>query len=102
MIITRIESIPLRIPFKPDNHSDAAAWGDKNLPAAASLLVKVTTDQGLVGRGEAEWCRFDLAARIYGVALKPERGRISVPQGSGMGIDPDPDVVRAYRRGMKQ
>jgi hypothetical protein len=49
MIITRIESIPLRIPFKPDNHSDAAAWGDKNLPAAASLLVKVTTDHWWVG-----------------------------------------------------
>jgi hypothetical protein len=22
----------------------------------------------------------------------------SIPQGPGMGIDPDPDVVRAYRR----
>jgi L-alanine-DL-glutamate epimerase-like enolase superfamily enzyme len=43
----------LRIPFKRGTKSEAAAWGDKNLPAADSLLVKVTTDQGLGGWGEA-------------------------------------------------
>ena len=48
MIITRLEPIPLRIPFKAGNTSDASAWGDSNLPAADSLLVKVTTDQGLI------------------------------------------------------
>jgi L-alanine-DL-glutamate epimerase-like enolase superfamily enzyme len=53
MIITAIESVPLRIPFKAGIRSDASAWGDSNLPAADSLLVKVTTDQGLVGWGEA-------------------------------------------------
>src|ERR1700757_3212030 len=53
LIITGVEAIPLRIPFKPGNKSDASAWGDSNLPAADSLLVKVTTDQGLVGWGEA-------------------------------------------------
>jgi L-alanine-DL-glutamate epimerase-like enolase superfamily enzyme len=52
MIITRIECFPLRIPFKPGK-SDAFAWGDKDLPTADSLLVKVTTDQGLEGWGEA-------------------------------------------------
>jgi hypothetical protein len=52
MIITRIECFPLRIPFKPGK-SDASAWGDKDLPTADSLLVKVTTDQGLEGWGEA-------------------------------------------------
>jgi L-alanine-DL-glutamate epimerase-like enolase superfamily enzyme len=40
----------------------------------------------------------DVEARIYGGALTPERSRISVPQGPGLGIDPDPDVIRAYRR----
>jgi hypothetical protein len=49
MIIAGIEAIPLRIPFKAGTKSDASAWGDSNLPAADSLLVKVTTDQGLVG-----------------------------------------------------
>jgi L-alanine-DL-glutamate epimerase-like enolase superfamily enzyme len=53
MIIAGIETFPLRIPVKPGGRSDAAAWGDKDLPAADSLLVKVTTDQGLVGWGEA-------------------------------------------------
>jgi hypothetical protein len=46
MIISKIETFPLRIPFKPGGSSDAAAWGDKDLLAADSLLVKVTTDQG--------------------------------------------------------
>jgi hypothetical protein len=51
--ITGIVTVPLRIPFKADTKSDASAWGDSNLPAADSLLVKVTTDQGAggVGRG---------------------------------------------------
>jgi L-alanine-DL-glutamate epimerase-like enolase superfamily enzyme len=53
MIITAVEPIPLRIPFKPGNPSDASAWGDGNLPASDSLLVRVTTDQGLIGWGEA-------------------------------------------------
>ena len=53
MIIANIEALPLRIPFKPGSKSDAAAWGDKNLPAADSLLVKVTTQEGIVGWGEA-------------------------------------------------
>jgi hypothetical protein len=53
MIITAIEPIPLRIPFKAGNTSDASAWGDSNLPAADALFVKVTTDHGLIGWGEA-------------------------------------------------
>ena len=52
MIIDRIEAILLSIPFKPGNQSDAAAWGDKNLAVADSLLVKITTGNGLVGWGE--------------------------------------------------
>jgi L-alanine-DL-glutamate epimerase-like enolase superfamily enzyme len=45
-----------------------------------------------------EWRCFDLEASIYGGRLTPKRGRISVPQGPGLGIDPDPDVIRAYQR----
>jgi L-alanine-DL-glutamate epimerase-like enolase superfamily enzyme len=44
-----------------------------------------------------EWRWFGLQATIYGDALRPKGGRISVPQGSGLGIDPDPDVIRVYR-----
>jgi L-alanine-DL-glutamate epimerase-like enolase superfamily enzyme len=45
-----------------------------------------------------EWRYFDLEAQIYGDALVPEGGRVKVPQGPGLGIDPDPEVIRAYRR----
>lgn len=53
MIIKKVETIVLRIPIKPGAKTDAAAWGDKNLPAAESLLVKVVTDEGIEGWGEA-------------------------------------------------
>ncbi|SFO95513.1 L-alanine-DL-glutamate epimerase [Bradyrhizobium sp. Ghvi] len=64
MIITCVESIPLRIPFKAGSVSDASAWGDSNLPAADSLLVRVTTDQGVVGWGEAFGFRAVASAKI--------------------------------------
>ena len=64
MIIAGIEAIPLRIPFKAGTKSDASAWGDSNLPAANSLLVKVTTDQGLVGWGEAFGFRAVASAKL--------------------------------------
>jgi len=53
MIIARIQTFPLRIPFKPGTRSAPSAWGPKDLPAVDSLLVKVTTDQGWEGWGEA-------------------------------------------------
>jgi L-alanine-DL-glutamate epimerase-like enolase superfamily enzyme len=53
MIITSVQTFPLRIPFKPGNRSAASAWGPKGLHAVDSLLVKVTTDQGLDGWGES-------------------------------------------------
>src|SRR5882757_2818135 len=64
MIIAGIEAIPLRIPFKAGTKSDASAWGDRNLPAAGSLLVKVTTDQGLTGWGEAFGFRAVTSAKL--------------------------------------
>ncbi|MGH3971044.1 MAG: mandelate racemase/muconate lactonizing enzyme family protein, partial [Mycobacterium sp.] len=39
-----------------------------------------------------EWRWFDLEAPIYSDSLAPKAGRITVPQGPGLGIDPDPDV----------
>ncbi|MFI8007008.1 mandelate racemase/muconate lactonizing enzyme family protein [Streptomyces sp. NPDC086010] len=43
-----------------------------------------------------EWRYFDLEAQIYGDALTVREGRIRVPQGPGLGLDPDPDVISAY------
>jgi L-alanine-DL-glutamate epimerase-like enolase superfamily enzyme len=44
-----------------------------------------------------EWRWFDLEATIYGRAFRPKHGRISVPQGAGLGIDPDPDVIGKFQ-----
>ena len=64
MIITGIETFPLRVPFKAGSKSDASAWGDRNLPAADSLLVKVTTDNGLEGWGETFGFRAVASAKL--------------------------------------
>lgn len=43
-----------------------------------------------------EWRYTDLESRVYGDAVLPDGGRIRVPQGPGLGADPDPDVLRRY------
>jgi L-alanine-DL-glutamate epimerase-like enolase superfamily enzyme len=53
VIVTSIKAFPLRIPFRRGTRSAASAWGPGDLPAVDSLLVKVTTDEGLEGWGEA-------------------------------------------------
>jgi L-alanine-DL-glutamate epimerase-like enolase superfamily enzyme len=53
VIISGIETVALRIPFNPGSRSAASAWGPKGLHAVDSLLVKVTTDQGIDGWGES-------------------------------------------------
>jgi L-alanine-DL-glutamate epimerase-like enolase superfamily enzyme len=62
------------------------------LLAAIHVTAALGTTDSMI-----EWRWFDLEATIYGSALKPKRGRISVPQGPGLGLDPDPDVIRNYR-----
>lgn len=47
-VIAKIETVPLRIPFKGGGTSDASLWGHK-LTAEDALLVKVTTDTGVEG-----------------------------------------------------
>jgi len=64
MIITSIETFPLCIPLKAGSKSDASAWGDSNLPAADSQLVKVTTDKGLEGWGEGFGLRAVASAKF--------------------------------------
>ncbi|SEF05619.1 L-alanine-DL-glutamate epimerase [Burkholderia sp. WP9] len=52
MKIEMIETFPLRIPYTVDGKSEPAAWGSGNLNATDSLVVKVTTDDGIIGWGE--------------------------------------------------
>jgi len=44
-----------------------------------------------------EYFYLQVDARLFGDLLAPKRGEIMVPQGPGLGADPDEDVVRRYR-----
>jgi L-alanine-DL-glutamate epimerase-like enolase superfamily enzyme len=44
-----------------------------------------------------EWRHSALEARPYGPGFGPRDGRIAVPAGPGLGLDPDPGVLRGYR-----
>jgi L-alanine-DL-glutamate epimerase-like enolase superfamily enzyme len=83
MIIAKIETIPLRIPFKAGARSASGAWGAENLATADQLLVKVTTDQGVVGWGEAFGFRAVPSAKLaideLNSSLSPDLKRILLP-----------------------
>jgi L-alanine-DL-glutamate epimerase-like enolase superfamily enzyme len=59
----------------------------------AGVHVNAAMGQGSL----VEWRFFDLEARLYGERFVPRDGSIEVPQGAGLGADPDPDVIRRYR-----
>jgi L-alanine-DL-glutamate epimerase-like enolase superfamily enzyme len=75
------------IPVMPHSFYDGPG-----LLAAIHATAALGTSDAMI-----EWRLFDLEASIYGRALAPKRGRISVPEGPGLGIDPDPDIIRRYR-----
>ena len=64
------------------------------LLAAVHVTAALGTADAMI-----EWRFFDLEAQLYGGRFSP-RGRIPVPQRPGLGIDPDPNVIRAYLRQM--
>jgi L-alanine-DL-glutamate epimerase-like enolase superfamily enzyme len=53
MKITGIETIEVRIPYTAGGTSQTSAWGGKEWQTADALLVKVSTDAGVTGWGEA-------------------------------------------------
>ena len=61
------------------------------LLAAVHVMAALAPPGALI-----EWRHSDLEARAYGPGFRPARGRIGVPQAPGLGLDPDPDVLRAY------
>jgi len=63
------------------------------LLAAIHVTAALGTAESLI-----EWRLSDLDAWVYGKALVPEAGRIPVPQGPGLGIDPDLAALRSYLR----
>jgi L-alanine-DL-glutamate epimerase-like enolase superfamily enzyme len=63
------------------------------------LLAAIHATAALGGsQAMFEWREFDLEAQIYGGAPAPKGGRIPVPQTPGLGIEPDPDVIRTCAR----
>lgn len=64
MVIDKIETFPLRIPFRSANRAAASEWLDEGAPAADSLLVRVTTSEGVQGWGEAFGFRAVSSAKL--------------------------------------
>ena len=46
--------------------------------------------------GMIERYHMDLEASLYGKAIDPVNGAFAVPQGPGLGCEPDPDVLKTY------
>ena len=53
MKITSVETIVVRIPYYAGDTNQTQAWGGKEWLTADALLVKVETDEGITGWGEA-------------------------------------------------
>ncbi len=49
--------------------------------------------------GEAPIERFyvDMEASMWGDAVDPVEGKVKLPDGPGIGLEPDPDFLRDYR-----
>ena len=47
-------------------------------------------------RGLVEWFYVTREACLYGDPITPARGMFRVPEGPGLGWDPDPDVIKSY------
>jgi L-alanine-DL-glutamate epimerase-like enolase superfamily enzyme len=62
-----------------------------------AFLAALHVNAALAGQPLVEWRFFDLEAPLYGGQARPQCGMISLPQGPGLGVDPDPDVISRYR-----
>jgi L-alanine-DL-glutamate epimerase-like enolase superfamily enzyme len=61
------------------------------------LLAAVHVNAAMGQGSLVEWPFLDLEARPYGDAGVPRDGSIAVPQGPGLGMDPDAQVIQRYR-----
>jgi L-alanine-DL-glutamate epimerase-like enolase superfamily enzyme len=62
-----------------------------------AFLGALHVNAALGGEGLVEWRFFDLEARLYGDEALPRKGLISIPQGPGLGFDPDAAVIKRFR-----
>ena len=61
---------------------------------ASIHIIAALIDKPLV---EVLW--MDMEANPFDPWVKPVKGRVKVPQGAGLGCDPDPAIVERYRCG---
>ena len=62
------------------------------------LLAAIHASAALGDAGAlVEWRYFDLEAQLYGDAIIPTDGAITLPQAPGLGLEPRAEVMRDYR-----
>ena len=57
--------------------------------------LQLTAARGQPG-AMIERYHMDVEASLYGKLIDPVNGAFAVPQGPGLGCDPDPDVIKTY------
>jgi L-alanine-DL-glutamate epimerase-like enolase superfamily enzyme len=79
----------------------AEAFGVSVVPHSAyfgpGLLASIHCLAAMPGEGLVERFYCDFSDNPLGDAIHPERGRIAVPQGPGLGVDPDPRLLEKLR-----
>lgn len=79
----------------------AESFGVTVVPHAAcfgpGLLASMHRIAAMPGGGLVERFYCDFAENPYGDAIHPKNGRLSVPQGPGLGLDPDPKFLEKAR-----
>ena len=65
----------------------------------AGFLASLHIIAGAIDKPLVEVLWLDMEANPYGPWVRPVNGRMKVPQGPGLGCDPDPAIVARYRSG---
>ncbi len=64
---------------------------------ATLQLMAALPESGQANHGLAEWFYLEREACLYGAAIAPKAGMFHVPQGPGLGAEPDAQVIKDYR-----
>jgi L-alanine-DL-glutamate epimerase-like enolase superfamily enzyme len=65
----------------------------------AGFLASIHIIAGAIDKPLVEVLWLDMEANPFDPWVKPVDGRVKVPQGPGLGCDPDPTIVERYRSG---
>lgn len=84
----------------------AATWGVRVVPHSAyfgpGLLASIHVSAAQAQEVWIERFYCDFEATPLGEAVNPKNGRIGVPQAPGLGLDPDPQVLKDLAVGARQ